>query len=270
MQHFDCLNLHMKLIYTTLLLITCIACSKQKDTNTTTFARNIKVKITEQIDSTGRYITLNCATIEELSCANIGILRTYSIVGNKITVHLTQLTQPTICLTAIAPASCTIPLGMLANKQYTLELNVGNVLVTGTLDVSNNSIVTSLPTQAKVLVINPTLNRIPSFTIYGYIHYHTPNTVPIVQSFIDSLLQYGATPIQYIPGNYEHFSIDNNGQVVQAQYLGYNYTRSYVYQYTAPLTTLKGLVRRYGISYGSSVLISLNSSQGITYNSWMP
>ena len=244
--------------------------SCKKTETTSTFNENLKIKMSEIVDSTKRTLLLNCFTEKIYECSNYSIQSTYVLTNDKLTINFIQIVSPSICLTSLGPASTLIKLEGLTNKVYEIELNFGATKITGQLNVLAGSFQATLPTQPKVQFVNPDLGRVPNNTIYGTVHYHTASTTTTVQKFIDSLQFYGATTATYPQGDYGQFQIESNGQIKQNQDLGYYFTRYYIFNYSGTSGQLKSLVRRFGINYPDSLIITLNTTKGETFYSWTP
>ena len=262
----------MKYFFSLLALILIFGCSKTQ--TETSFDENIKIKMIENVDSTKRTLTFSCYTEKNFECSNFYIEHTFAITENKIIINFIKITKPNICLTSIGPASAIINLEPLSNKDkdkdYEIEFNFGSSKVTGQLTITTSAYKVILPPQGKIQFINPALNRIPDNTIYGTVHFHSNTTLPIVQNFIDSLQISGATSAMYIPGDYGSFQIQSNGQILQTQDLGYYFTRYFIFNYSANSGQLKTLVRNFGINYPQLLLITLNTTKGEIFRSWVP
>ena len=246
------------------------SCKKSDTDSSSTFNENLKIKMSETVDSTKRTLLLNCFTEKIYGCSNYGIQSTFELTSNKITINFIQIIEPNICLTSLGPASTLIKLDGLTNKIYEIELNFGVTKISGQLNVSTNSFKATLPSQTKVQFVNPDLGRVPNNTIYGTVHYHVASTTTTVQKFIDSLQFYGATSTLYPQGDYGNFQIESNGQIKQVQDLGYYFTRYYIFNYSNNSGQLKSLVRRFGVNYPNDLLITLNTTKGETFYSWTP
>lgn len=244
------------------------ACKKDKVYSN--FAENIKIKMSEDVDSVKRVLNLYCYTEKIFPCENYPIEAAYSLTNDKITIYFSKIIIPGICFTSPGPAKTTFSLTGLSDKIYQLELNFGETKVSGQLAVTANSFIATLPAQTKAQFVNPDLKRIPDNTIYGTFGYIDPATISLGQKFIDTLQLYGATPTLYIPGDYNVFQIEPNGQIWQNQSTGYRYTLWYIYHYTNNTSQLKGLVRRFGIRYPLGVSISLYTTKGENFRSWIP
>jgi hypothetical protein len=245
------------------------SCHKEDSPAVTNFDGNIKIRMTETVDSAKRALILICFTEKIYGCSNFSIQTSHSITSGKITINFIKIAESPICLTALGPASTQISFDKIPIGIYELELNFGNSKVTGQINVSAGSFVATVPVQTKVQFINPDLKRIPDNTIFGTVHYHAAGTAPIVQQFIDSLQYLGATATAYPPGDYGAFQIEAGGSIKQTQDPGYYFTRYYIFNYTGNTAQLKELLNRYGTNYPSLLLITLNSTKGQVFYSWV-
>jgi hypothetical protein len=246
------------------------SCKKSDTNSTSTFDENLKIKMSETVDSTKRTLFLDCFTEKVYGCSNYKIESPFELTNDKITINFIQIIAPNICLTSIGPAHTLIKLEGLSNKVYEVELNFGATKIPGQLDVSTNSFKATLPVQTKVQFVNPNLGRVPNNTIYGTVHYHVASATTTVQKFIDSLQFYGATSTLYPQGDYGNFQIESTGQIKQVQDAGYYFTRYYIFNYSNNSAQLKNLVRRFGVNYPDSLLVTLNTTKGETFYSWVP
>ena len=260
-----------RLIY--LILIICLsgisACIKTEDVSSD-FNENVTIRMFETVDSTKRTLILDCNTEKIFICANYQLETSYILANDKITISFTGISEPKICLDSPRPASARLSLDGLENKAYPLEINLGTRKFFGQLNVTSESFQVTLLPQIKFQFINPELKRVPINTIYGTIHYDSSLTNPTVQKFIDSLQFYGATPTLYKPGDYGQFQIESNGQIKQTQDLGYYFTFYYIFNYSNNTEQLKSLVKRFGINYSDSLVITLNTTKGEVFYSWKP
>lgn len=223
----------------------------------------------ETVDSTKRTLTLTCFTEKIYPCSNFSIQTSHTITPGKITIHFIKIAGSSICLTALGPAYTIINFDRIPNAVYELELNFGDTKVIGQLNASTGSFVATVPAQTKVQFINPDLKRIPDNTIFGTVHYHAAGSAPVVQQFIDSLQYFGATATLYPQGDYGQFQIEAGGNIKQTQDPGYYFTRYYIFNYTGNNNQLKNLVQRYGNAYPSELLVTLNSTKGQIFYSWV-
>jgi hypothetical protein len=254
--------------YMIALILTCALVSCKKGEVNPNFGENIKIRMSEKVDSVKRVLSFSCYTEKIFECSNYGIESSYSLDEDKITINFIKLIAPGVCLTSLAPASTIISLNGLSNKTYALEFNSGANKISGQIDVTAGSFVTTVQNQAQVNFVNPDLKRVPYNTIYGTVHYHSTSTSSIVQKFIDTLQLYGATPTLFPQGNYGLFEIEANGQIKQTQDVGYYFTRYYIFSYSGSSGQLRDLVKSFGKNYPGLLLVTLNTTKGETFYSW--
>jgi hypothetical protein len=173
-----------------------------------------------------------------------------------------------ICFTAIGPASATVDLGTLSNGTYNLQLSDTSLNNVGTLIVTNEKFEINIGNS---WFAQKTLNRIPQNTIWGIIGYHHQSTVPIVESFINSLIALDAVEQTYLSGHYSEFDIDNNGQIVQpGENSGYWYAKSFIFNYSGNSSAIENLVRQFAEDYGEDYLaIRVYNDKGEFFYSWL-
>lgn len=268
----------MKLYFNPILIISIIFFGFQSCKKTETLpisddilnGDNIKIRMSEIVDSTNRTLLLHCFTEKVYECANYGIQATHTLTKDKITINFIKIIAPNICLTSFAPAATSIKFDELESKNYEIEFNFGSTKIAGQLNVSTGSFRAMLPAQMKVQFVNPDIRRVPNNTIYGTIGYHSTSTVATVQSFIDALQLCGAVPALYSQGDYGQFQIESNGQIKQTQNLGYYFTRHFIFNYSGNSAQLKNVVRQFGVNYPDALTITLNTTKGEIFYSWKP
>lgn len=256
-------------IYLLALIFTCAINSCKKTEVKMDLDENIKIYMTEKVDSVKRVLSLNCYTEKMFTCSNYRIATTYALTSDKITINFIKVDTFAICATSIGPASAVIDLSGLSNKTYALELNFGATTITGQLVVTANNFIATLPAQTKAQFLRPELKRIQDNTIYGTVGYHTASSISLAQTFIDTLQLYGATPVIYPPGDYWVFQIDANGQIIPIQD-GYHFRLNYIFNYSNSSGKLKDLVKRFGSKYPNSLSVTLNTAKGETFYGWVP
>lgn len=260
----------MKTIVLILFLSAAFGGCKKSPAPASSADENIKIKMVEEVDSTKRILVLNCYTENNFPCSNYSIESSFGVTNDKVVLTFSGISSPGICLTAIGPASATINLGSLSDKTYNLDLNIQNAAFSGQLTLTAANYKVTLPATNRVQFINPDLYRVPDNTIYGTVHYHTASTGSLADKFLDSLQYFGAVSTSYLPGDYGRFQIESNGQIKQTQDAGYNFTRYFIFNYTNSSAPLKALVKRFGQAYPGLLLITLNTTKGETFYSWVP
>ncbi len=262
-----------KLLYCLVAVLLCTgigSCKKSASDTHSSLDENLKISMRENIKDAKRTLSFYVTTEKTYPCSNYSIETSTTTGSDKIVISFIKINTPGICLTSLGPATAVIALEGLSARTYTLELHTGNDVINGQLTVSADQYVLTLPVQTKIESINPQLNRIPENTIFGTVHYHHSTTVGTVNKFIDSLQYFGAATKLYLPGDYQQFQIEANGQVKQVQDMGYYFTRYFIFHYAGDVTPLKNLVQRYGVTYKDSLLATINTSKGEVLYSWNP
>lgn len=240
----------------------------RKDVMINAIDSNINIKMLETVDSTKRTLKLYCSTEKEYNCSNFGIINTINQPSNKIEIDFNGITVPDFCLTSLGPARTTIDIGTLSNGTYDLDIKVENEKSAGQLIVTSEYYKINLDPQKQLQITYPTLNRIPTNTVWGTVGYHSSNSANLVQTFIDSLQLLGTTIQTYQSGEYGYFQINPSGQILPPQNHGYYFIRPYIFNYSGSTSALKKLVKNYGTNYGNSLNIILYTTKGETFRSW--
>ncbi len=257
-------------VFLLLMAFSILILSYEIDLTDSAFNKDIGIRLIENIDNTERILTLKCGTTENFICSNFSIATSHTVINNKITLNFTGIIKPGICKRSIGPATATISLGELDILNYELEINIGSSKIIGQMAVSDNSYKVTIPVQSKVKFLNPDLYRVPNNTIYGTVHYHSETTSPIAQIFFDSLKYHGATTKLFMPGDYGDFQIEDNGQIKQTKNSAYYFTQHYIFNYTNATESLENIVKQFGLKYPNLLHITLFTSQGKTFSSWVP
>lgn len=256
-------------IYFLVLISLCVVNSCKKTEQRPDYSENIRIKMTETADNVKRVLHLICQTDTIFPCTNFPIDATYTLTTDKITINFIKTIISSTCLTSPGPATVVFDLAALSNKTYALELNFGTTTITGQLAVTTDSYVATLPTQTKAQFVTPDLKRIPDNTIYGRVGYGTVSLSPLAQTFIDTLQLYGAKATSYLPGYYTDFQLDSNGQIMPTLD-GYYFRQNFIFNYSNGSGQLKDLVKRFGARYASLLSVTLKTSKGESFYSWVP
>lgn len=214
-------------------------------------------------------VQLNCATVQYYPCMNYGLVYNFSRYGRTIDVKFTGISVPNVCLTALGPATRSIPLPNLTPGSYNLNVTVNDTMHAFTLEVSGSAYsVTGADTNA-VSFLHPEIKRIPPGTLWGYAGYPARTMESVVRSFLDSALTIGCMHVTLSPGNYYYFAVDAAGNIVFPGDHGYYFMMPFVYSYAGGSDPVKELVARYGKTYGDSLSLSVFNAKGETFYSWI-
>ncbi len=230
------------------------SCKKEPVITAVPFPEDLSGWIREKPGS--RNLVISFATIKEFECAGYTITNTFSITGNNINFNFTGITAPGICFTIVNPATTEIDLGTLANNNYNLSFDFGDTIINGSLAISADDYVVTVPVQNKIQFSKPDINKIPPHTIFGDMEIGT-GMEAAAQQFIDSLQISGATPANYLPGIYSRFEIDSNGQIIQEDV---NWFKKFIYNFDGDPVVMHNLYERFRLAYPNGLAINLNTS----------
>jgi hypothetical protein len=243
------------------------ACKKDESAKTNKSAINIKMW--ETLGNAQRIMKLHCSTEKHYPCSNFIINYTLTTNNEMILIDFIGTVEPKECLTAIGPASTTINLGTISNGTYNFEISVDKRKSKGALIVTSDYFKIDLDRQKNVSLPYTVLNRIPNGTIWGTIGYNTASSATIAQSFVDDLESLGASAQPYNAGEYGHFKIDENGQILPPENHGNYFNRPFIYHYTGNTQGLENIVKDYGQNHGDLLNITLFTTNGEEFRSWM-
>lgn len=138
-----------------MLILFLAGCSKSNPEKET-FQADINIGMKESLE---HELMLECSTVKQYECINYSIDNSSAVNGNQVKIEFTGIAKPSICLTAIGPASAKINLGKLVNGSYTISFQTGNEMVSGTLKISGEAYELLLPAPGNIKLINPVLER---------------------------------------------------------------------------------------------------------------
>lgn len=243
------------------------ACKKDESVKINESAINIKMW--ETIGSAQRTMKLYCSTEKNYPCFNYSINYSLSTNNEVIIIDFIGVVEPEVCATAMGPASASIDLGTVPNGTYNFEISVDKQKSKGALIVTSDYFKIDLDSQQNLLLPYTVLNRIPNGTIWGTIGYHTASSATIAQSFVDALESLGASAQPYNAGEYGYFKIDASGQILTPENHGNYFNRPFIYHYTGNTQDLENIVKDYGQNHGDLLKISLFTTNGEEFRSWM-
>ena len=228
----------------------------------------IEIKMFENIDSVPRVLQLRCETKEIFRCCNWPIRNTASVSDDDIDIRFEDIFIPDICLTAFGPATAQIDLGSLSEGTYNLNLSAPGSHNGGKLIVNDDYYKLNFPHTNKFVFPYDQLNRIPEHTIWGHVGYHSEDTEPLVESFIDDLRDKGAEPGDYLTGEYGYFRILNTGEIETSEHHGYHLIKPFIFDYQEDMSSVEELVKYYGQNHGDDLNISVFTCSGESFLSW--
>lgn len=249
------------------LILLASGCIKINDTKP--ISSDIEIEMREILSDDLRSLEFYCQTTEIYSCMNFPIDRRFSVKAGNISIRFKNVIDPGICATALGPATTTINFGNLKQGVYKLDIDVADSRNSGNLIITADQYILDIANKKQLVLKGPVLNRVPANTIWGTIGYHQTSTEPLVNEFISSLQELGASVKTFLPGDYGYFSIDESGAIETPQDHGYYFIRPFIFEYGGAPENMQNIVRTYGLNHGSDMSIVLFNSRGNIFRSWM-
>ncbi len=155
------------------------------------------LELTEPRDSaTGRAdLGLRFSTTKLYPCENVKLEGRADWLPADVFISLDRIVQPAKCKEGNAPAIAFFSMADRAEGSYKCKLNLGGeVDLNGTLDIAADMVRVSFEQRAGVSVRRPSLNRIPSSTVWGWVGFKNDADLPTAQQFLAELSSLTAEP----------------------------------------------------------------------------
>jgi len=210
-----------------------------------------------------RNLQLWLQTIDLQDCEEVGIRYDFWPTPGRFRLDISGLAKPAQCLPANKPALEKIDMGVLANGDYQIGINLRNTITNqGRLTRSNASYTLLMETEQGISVPYRQLLRIPSQTIWGYVAYTSPMMVSVASAFISELS--GLAPNAALsPGNYGYFWIPSgNGQADIRESPDDMAQRTFVQRFAGNMDDLQALVQAYRTAHGNMLEIKVFAISG--------
>lgn len=240
--------------------------SPQNNLNSS-ISSKINIAISESITKSGRSVILTCTTDSVYACSNYGINTSIQKENNSTVIKFNEITTPSVCATAFAPASTEINLGYLNNGNYSFQFLANGEVFQTSIIVNDNYFKVSNQTGNWIDLKTPLVLRVPVNTIWGYIGFYADTLKSEANMFLDSLKALGAKNFNFLPGNYTLFQIDSTGALLPPEGNTYKNTVPYIYIYNGNIDSAKALVKYYG--QHSQISMSLLTDKGDAFYSWV-
>lgn len=270
---FATINVSSKIVsagmVVTLLALLWAGCKDDEtgDANFTPIDSRISLVMKEQLGTTGNLLAFHAATEKIYNCANYSLVVQPGVSGQAISVSFSNIAIPSVCLTALGPATADFNFVPLAAGTYTFSIQVNQHLTGAQLVVTDTSYEVINGEAQWTTFPKSYLHRIPSNVIWGYVSYNDPTATGLADEFTDSLVLLGAAIHHYPASDYGLFQVDSAGVVVSPSPPPRNFVKTFIYQYAGDPRILRGLVKRYGIRLHTQATFIVNGSRGEVYNS---
>lgn len=225
----------------------------------------VNLQMTELLSADSRSLHFNFFTVEDFECMNNIIRFSSSSTTENIDIGLIDVEVAELCLERTGPALITIDLGSYDLGSFPVSIKVGDVENSGTLQVTQDFYVIGFDNPQMITAAYDTLHRIPDGIIWGVVGYWVEDDEPKVDAFLDSLENIGAIPRTLTPGEYGYFEADSTGNIIVPENSGYNFTKSFIFDYTGPMSDVEDIIAYYYNVYPTNLFVYLYNSKGEIY-----
>ena len=169
------------------------------------------IDLKEYLHPTNRQLQLNITTLEDQECQNSSIETDYYLVGREINLSINKIVPPADCVEGMAPAESDILAGKLNPGTYSFDVALRNTVVNkGQLTVSDESFIVKMETQEGIIVLHNSLQKIPERAFWGYLACEESECEKLLEELNDLLKDLAPAAVDFRPGYYGHFEINNN------------------------------------------------------------
>jgi hypothetical protein len=227
----------------------------------------VQLQMTEELSVNSRRLHFNFFTEEEFECLDNTIRYSSSSDPETINISLVDVEVSDLCLTGPGPAIESIDLGTYELGNYPVNIKVADYENTGTLQVNQDMYVVGFNNPQMLTTYFDTLYRIPDNTIWGLVGYYELEGVEKVDAFLDSLESIGAMPLTLNQGDYGYFQADSAGKIIIPEYIGFEYSKSFVYDYSGSMAEVQNIISYFADVYPQYLYIYLYNSEGQVFES---
>jgi hypothetical protein len=94
-------------------------------------------------------------------------------------------------------------------------------------------------------VNDDTLRHVPDYALWGYVGYKDSADDSLAQTFVDTLVSIGSTPLNVKPGNYFYFEYGQDSVFIQPIDNTYTFTKEFFFKYNESFNTINEVVNTY-------------------------
>lgn len=220
----------------------------------------------EDLSLDGRSLEFRIQTIREENCRNTLIDYRLHKSNSNIAISLRDIRQPATCDPGPAPAKIGIDVGSLKAGFYTFSIDLKNTVFNeGQLTTLNDRYLIRLETENGVQLVRKELFRVPDETIWGYVHYQSPDDEYGALQFINQVRELGSS-IPFKQGYYGHFTVGNSGLIdtVHGQ-PEEGQVKPFLLSYRGGKQQLQNLIDQFRADYGAEITFRLYNSLGESF-----
>jgi hypothetical protein len=257
-----------KAIFLLIIFLSSISCEKTPNYEYQLIESDILIRMSEELGNPIRSFKFGLQTDKAYPCINYSLITNSTTTDDKISVEVFGINAPTVCLTAIGPASSAIPVTSIQNKTYDIEFKIGTNISTGKLICTSNEFKLQMNDLLQIKINGPVLKRVPVNTIWGTVGYHNSTSIDEVNKFINSIKAAGASEVTLEDGNYNYFEIEN-GKIKEPTNSGYWFTKTFIYKFSGDKNLIRSIVKDYGKNVGDLLSITVHGDKGEEFLGWI-
>ncbi|WPP49530.1 hypothetical protein [Catalinimonas niigatensis] len=245
------------------------SCEGEEALPSNTLGSEIEMSMAEYIDTDKRTLTLKFLTRKDFPCINYRIKHEVMVDHQLVNIVLEKVEAADVCLDAIGPAFAFIDLGQLTEKEYDLQIQLGESIINhGTLVVSKESYQLSLNENQGIELLNPNLNRIPSQAVWGLIKYQNEEQNKKLLGFFNEAMEIaGATDKKFAEGDYGYFQVNSEGKIIQPQEQSDINEQSFLFDFSGEDDDLQQVLQQINSNF-DDVQLRFYNAQGEELRNW--
>ncbi len=267
-------------MYQKIILLCCsfiflLGCKKDDPTLIVDIDEDFYIDMFEDISNNDRKFQINITTIKAESCLDSQIDHDldYNEQSNIIELTINDLIEPEDCQQGTSFASSVVPFGRLSEGVYTFEINLKDAVINkGNLEVHNNRYEMNMESDDGIKIVNETLYRIPTKTIWGYVAYDENSTATDANNFIEDLKSMGSifeveNNSLFIPGYYGYFNLDDDKNLLISEEINNTYHSTFIFQYSSDdLQDVRDVMNSACSNSADDLLISIFVEDGSSFS----
>ena len=245
-------------------------CESETAQPVNTLGSEVELSMTEFVEEDERTLTLKFLTRKDFPCINYRIKNTLIMDDQSINITLEKVEKADVCLDAIGPASAFVELGHLPNKEYNLNIQLGeSIIKSGTLTVSKDAYHIEMHDYESVELVNPDLQRIPDQAVWGLIKYEMNDNNKKFSKYFDQVMdRAGASDKKFAEGQYGYFEVGADGGITQPQEAKEDVVEQrFLFDFNGDADDLKMVLKQVNSTY-KDVQIRLYNAQGREFRNW--
>lgn len=246
-----------------------LACEGEEAVPSNTLGSEIEMSMAEYIDTDQRTLTLKFLTLKDFPCINYRIKHEVMVDHQLVNIVLEKVEEADVCLDAIGPAFAFVDLGQLTEKEYDLQIQLGESIINhGTLSVSKDAYQINLNENTGIRLLNPDLNRIPSQAVWGMIKYQGEEQNKKLMGFFNEAMEIaGATDKKFAEGDYGYFQVSPEGNIVQPLEQHDMNEQSFLFDFSGEEEDLQQVLQQINSNF-DGVQLRFYNARGEELRSW--